>query len=60
MRIELNCPTCGNNRFDYPAEDDQPVCCQFCGDSIGTYAELKDRVADEVAQRLDVAQRRVG
>ena len=50
--IELNCPTCGNNRFNYPDQDEEPVCCQFCGDSIGTYAELKQQVEQQVVRRL--------
>jgi hypothetical protein len=51
MTVELNCPTCGNNRFNFPEEDEAPVLCQFCGDSLGTFAELKRVVSDEVARR---------
>jgi ribosomal protein S27E len=51
MRIELNCPTCANNRFDFPQKDSDPVLCQFCGDSIGTLAEVKQKVADQAINR---------
>ena len=50
--IELNCQIFGNNRFDYPDMDDDPVCCQFCGESIGTFAELKQRMEQQVVKRL--------
>lgn len=48
MTIELNCPTCGNNRFTFPAETDEPVSCDSCGAAIGTYGEVQERVAEEV------------
>jgi ribosomal protein S27E len=48
MALELNCQTCGNNRFQFPEADEDPVRCQFCGDTIGTLAAVKQRVIDEV------------
>ena len=53
MRIELNCAVCGKNSFNLGrgAEDDSAICCDFCGHEIGTMAELKERVAEEVLKR---------
>ena len=51
MSIELNCRTCGNNRFEFPESDHEQVLCQFCGDSVGTYAQVKARIAEEVTKR---------
>jgi DNA-directed RNA polymerase subunit RPC12/RpoP len=53
MRIELNCAKCGENRFDLLEDhaDDAQVYCAACGHKIGTLAELKERVADEVLRR---------
>jgi uncharacterized Zn finger protein len=53
MRIELTCAKCGRNSFDlgHGAEDDSVIRCNFCGHVIGTMAELKERVADEVMKR---------
>lgn len=48
---ELNCRKCGNNRFAFPRRDDEPVRCEFCGESLGTLAEVKQRIGDEVAAR---------
>ena len=53
MSIELNCPKCGNNRFSFPKNmsDGSAVVCADCGAKIGTYAELKDRIGEEVSRR---------
>lgn len=53
MRIELNCAKCGENKFDlhHTVADDTYVSCAACGHKIGTMAELKERVADEVLKR---------
>lgn len=50
MRIDLTCRQCGSNRFrlDRKLEDDTHVDCEDCGHKIGTMAELKRQVADEV------------
>ena len=53
MRIELSCAACGENRFNLREDhaDDALVCCATCGHEIGTLAELKERVAEEVLRR---------
>lgn len=50
MRIELTCAECHKNSFNlgHGAADDSVICCTFCGHTIGTMAELKERVAAEV------------
>lgn len=50
MRIDLDCPKCGKNRFDFPADgnDDAMITCVECGEQIGTLGELKQKVASEV------------
>jgi hypothetical protein len=50
MRIELNCAVCDDNHFDLHEEhaDDAYVGCAACGHQIGTLAQLKQRVAEEV------------
>jgi hypothetical protein len=47
--IELVCESCGNNRFRFPADDHDPVTCEFCYDSLGTLGEVKARVADTIS-----------
>ena len=49
MRIDLSCPRCGNNRFAFPAADEEAVLCEMCGGSPGTLGEVKQRVSDELA-----------
>jgi predicted nucleic acid-binding Zn ribbon protein len=53
MRIELNCSECGQNRFSIvrAMDDDEVVYCSDCGHEIGTMAQLKERIADEVMKR---------
>lgn len=53
MKIELNCSKCGSNRFSFPdtLTDKSIVTCADCGHRIGTLAELKDRVGDQVIKR---------
>ena len=53
MRIELECAVCGSNNFklDNKIEDDAQVICDDCGHEIGSMAELKKKVADEVMKR---------
>lgn len=58
MRIELNCRECGSNRFtlDRDTDDDAHVECEDCGHRIGTMADLKHQIAQEVLKRARVAQ----
>ena len=60
MRIELNCAECGGNRFTIieGMRHDAIVLCAECGHRVGTMADLKDRVADEVlnAARNDASR----
>ena len=53
MRIELNCAVCGKNSFNlgHGTEDDSLIRCTYCDHVIGTMAELKARVAEEVLRR---------
>jgi DNA-directed RNA polymerase subunit RPC12/RpoP len=53
MRIDLNCAQCGKNRFALHGDiaDDTQIECESCGHKIGTMAELKARVAEEVLKR---------
>ena len=50
MRIELNCAVCGENRFNLAdgIKGDELVRCDVCGHEIGTLAQLKEQVAEEV------------
>lgn len=53
MRIDLNCAECGSNRFslDKGNDDDANIRCEDCGRKIGTLAELKAKIAEEVMKR---------
>jgi DNA-directed RNA polymerase subunit RPC12/RpoP len=53
MKIELNCSACGENRFSLDREltDQSNIRCEECGHRIGTFRELKDRVAELVIGR---------
>jgi uncharacterized Zn finger protein len=53
MRIDLNCAECGQNRFTIikGMDDDAVVHCTDCGRTVGTMAELKERIATEVLKR---------
>ncbi len=53
MIPELNCTNCGSNRFSYPRtmNDDTAVTCQDCGQSAGSLAELKERIASAVLKK---------
>jgi DNA-directed RNA polymerase subunit RPC12/RpoP len=55
MRIDLNCAKCGENRFNLSEgiEGDAMVWCRACGHEIGTLAQLKERVADQVLKRAE-------
>ena len=53
MRIDLTCAECGGNRFDYPLvlEDEASITCADCGHTIGTVADLQQKVLDALAER---------
>lgn len=53
MKIELNCTTCGGNRFslDSALTDESVIHCQDCGSETGTMGQLKKRVETEVLGR---------
>lgn len=53
MKIEIDCPQCGGNRFnlDSALSDDHEVSCADCGATIGTFALLKERIAEEIIAR---------
>ena len=59
MRIELNCAECGQNRFtiiEGMSDDAAVVRCADCGHRIGTMAQLKERIANEVLRRSTYEQ----
>ena len=60
MRINLACAECGENRFQLMEEmrDDVVVTCARCNHVLGTMAELKERVAEEVMSRVARTDRR--
>ena len=53
MRIELKCADCGGNNFRLgdEFEENAEVTCDDCGHRIGSMAELKQHLADEVMRR---------
>jgi hypothetical protein len=58
VRIDIVCASCGSNRFsiDRAAADDTRIRCDDCTHEIGTLAELKERVAEEVLRRARPSQ----
>jgi hypothetical protein len=52
MTPKLNRERCGSDRFAYPLRvtDDCIILCADCGATVGTFAELRGRVADQIAQ----------
>ena len=58
MRIELNCAKCGDNSFKIleGMGDDAVIRCADCNHIIGTMAELKERVANEVMKRVEASR----
>ena len=53
MRIDLKCAVCGGNNFklDGQLDENAQIKCEDCGHEIGSLAELKERLADEVMKR---------
>ena len=51
MRIELSCKECGANHFrlDLAEDDEEIIICEECGHTVGTLADLKHQVAEQVA-----------
>jgi len=58
MRIGLNCAKCGENSFRIleGMGDEALIRCADCNHVIGTLAELKERVANEVMKRVDASR----
>jgi uncharacterized Zn finger protein len=50
MRIDLSCAECGENHFclDTVEDDNAVITCQECGHVVGTLAEVKQQVAQQV------------
>jgi len=50
--VELNCDDCGGDRFSYPVsvQDSASIQCMDCGRSMGSFEELKERIAADVAR----------
>ena len=53
MRIDIKCAACDGNNFklDDEFEENAQVACDDCGHEIGSMAELKKKLADEVMRR---------
>ena len=53
MRIGLKCAVCGGNNFklEDQLEEDAQIACEDCGHEIGSLAELKEKLAEEVMKR---------
>lgn len=52
MTPKLACRNCGSDRFAYPFKvtDYSAIKCEDCGATVGTFAELRDQVATQIAQ----------
>ena len=57
MTPMLTCGNCGSNRFAFPLRitDNCPIACHDCGATLGTFAELRDQVAIQIAQASPAA-----
>ena len=55
MTIDLSCRVCGSNRirFNHAVTDACEVTCEDCGGRIGTFGELKQRVAEQLERPVD-------
>jgi hypothetical protein len=53
MRIDLNCESCGGNRFSFPeqADDWELVACEDCAALLGTIGSLKLRLERAVMDK---------
>ena len=51
MRIELSCKECGANNFrlDVAENDEEMIRCEECGHIVGTLADVKRQVTEQVA-----------
>ena len=58
MRIQLTCAKCGDNSFKIleGMGDDAVIRCADCNHVIGSMAELKERVANEVMKRVEASR----
>jgi hypothetical protein len=52
VRLHLSCRACGSNRiaFNQAVSDSCAVVCEDCGGWFGTYGELKQKVAEQLAR----------
>ena len=52
MTLDLSCRVCGSNRigFNDAVSDACEVLCEDCGRLVGTYGELKQAVAEQMAR----------
>lgn len=53
MRINLQCESCGANRFKFPESggDKAMILCDDCGHAVGTLGSLKAKVARAVLKK---------
>ena len=52
MIIDLSCRACGSNRiaFNHAVSDACNVSCEDCGRVVGTFGDLKQLVAEQMAR----------
>jgi len=50
VTIDLSCARCGSNRiaFNHAVSDACDVTCEDCGSVVGTFGDLKRRVAQQM------------
>jgi hypothetical protein len=55
MTIKLVCSNCQGNRFAYPLElaEAAIIHCEDCKESVGTVAELREKIISQIASRMD-------
>lgn len=50
VSIEVHCATCGSANYSLPSgmEQDSPILCNDCGRNMGTVADLKEELLNQV------------